>query len=157
MWGSGKLRTGTSAWLPQVKQNRTETARALKAVFWNGWALNRMGSLGLSHAALCIYTACCCLPNTETSALTYRTLIWYLPPSLILWPPDMKNWLIAKDPDADKDWRQEEKGGNRGWHGWMTTQWRWAWAISGREWRTGKPGELQPMGLQRVGQHWVTE
>ena len=29
---------------------------------------------------------------------------------LILWPPDVKNWLIWKDPDAGKDWRQEEKG-----------------------------------------------
>ena len=28
----------------------------------------------------------------------------------ILWPPDAKNWLIRKDPDAGKDWRQEEKG-----------------------------------------------
>ena len=28
----------------------------------------------------------------------------------ILWPPDVKNWLMGKDPDAGKDWRQEEKG-----------------------------------------------
>ena len=28
----------------------------------------------------------------------------------ILWPPDEKNWLIGKDPDAGKDWQQEEKG-----------------------------------------------
>ena len=28
----------------------------------------------------------------------------------ILWPPDGKSWLIGKDPDAGKDWRQEEKG-----------------------------------------------
>ena len=28
----------------------------------------------------------------------------------ILWPPDVKNWLIWKDPDAGKDWRWEEKG-----------------------------------------------
>ena len=28
----------------------------------------------------------------------------------ILWPPDAKNWLLGKDPDAGKDWRQEEKG-----------------------------------------------
>ena len=28
----------------------------------------------------------------------------------ILWPPDVKNWLIGKDPDARKDWRWEEKG-----------------------------------------------
>ena len=30
--------------------------------------------------------------------------------TLILWPPDVKNWLIGKDPDAGKDWGQEEKG-----------------------------------------------
>ena len=31
----------------------------------------------------------------------------------ILWPPDAKNWLIRKDPDAGKDWRWEEKGQQR--------------------------------------------
>ena len=30
--------------------------------------------------------------------------------ALILWPPDANSWLIRKDPDAGKDWRQEEKG-----------------------------------------------
>ena len=30
--------------------------------------------------------------------------------TLILGPPDAKNWLIGKDPDAGKDWGQEEKG-----------------------------------------------
>ena len=38
----------------------------------------------------------------------------------ILWPPDVKNWLTGKDPDAGKDWRQEEKGTTEdemiGWH-----------------------------------------
>ena len=38
----------------------------------------------------------------------------------ILWPPDEKNWLIGKDPDAGKDWRQEEKEMTEdemvGWH-----------------------------------------
>ena len=33
----------------------------------------------------------------------------------ILWSSDVKNWLIGKDPDAGKDWRQEEKGRRRGW------------------------------------------
>ena len=33
--------------------------------------------------------------------------------ALILWPPDVKNWLTGKDPDAGKDWRQEEKGWQR--------------------------------------------
>ena len=40
-----------------------------------------------------------------------------------LWPPDAKNWLIGKDPDARKDWRQEEKGVTEdetvGWHHWL--------------------------------------
>ena len=43
--------------------------------------------------------------------------------TLILWPPDAKNWLIGKDPDAGKDWRQEEKGMTEdemvGWHHWL--------------------------------------
>ena len=38
----------------------------------------------------------------------------------ILWPPDMKNWLTGKDPDAGKDWGQEENGMTQdemvGWH-----------------------------------------
>ena len=38
----------------------------------------------------------------------------------ILWPPDVKSWLIWKDPDAGKDWGQEEKGITEdemvGWH-----------------------------------------
>ena len=38
----------------------------------------------------------------------------------ILWPPDAKNWLLRKDPDAGNDWRQEEKGTTEdemvGWH-----------------------------------------
>ena len=33
--------------------------------------------------------------------------------TLILWPPDMEYWLIRKDHDSGKDWRQEEKGGQR--------------------------------------------
>ena len=32
------------------------------------------------------------------------------PETPILWPPDAETWLIWKDPDAGKDWRQEEKG-----------------------------------------------
>ena len=43
--------------------------------------------------------------------------------TLILWPPDVKNWLIGKDPDAGKDWRQEQKGMTEDemveWHHWL--------------------------------------
>ena len=41
----------------------------------------------------------------------------------VLWPPDARNWLIWKDPDAGKDWGQEEKGTTEdwmvGWHHWL--------------------------------------
>ena len=41
----------------------------------------------------------------------------------ILWPPDVNNWLIWKDPDPGKDWRWEEKGTTEdetvGWHHWL--------------------------------------
>ena len=76
----------------------------------------------------------------------------------ILWPPDAKNWLIGKDPDAGKDWRQEEKG-MTGWDDWMAspTRWTWVWAVSGSWWWTAKPGVLQSMGSQRVRHNWTTE
>ena len=48
----------------------------------------------------------------------------------ILWPPDVKSWLIWKDPDAGKDWRREEKGMTWdemvGWHhrlNWHEFEW----------------------------------
>ena len=51
----------------------------------------------------------------------------------IFWPPDVNSWLIGKDPDAGKNWGQEEKG-DRAWDCWMAspTQWIWVWANSGR-------------------------
>ena len=70
----------------------------------------------------------------------------------ILWPPDVKNWLTGKDPDAGKDWRQEEKG----WDGWWC-QWTWVWVNSVSWWWTGRSGVLQSMGSQRVGHNWMTE
>ena len=45
------------------------------------------------------------------------------PEAPILWPPDAKNWFIGKDPDAGKDWRQEEKAKTEdemvGWNHWL--------------------------------------
>ena len=77
----------------------------------------------------------------------------------ILWPPDEKCRLTGKDPDARKDWRQEEKGTTEnemvGWH--HRFDWTWVWASSGSWWWTERPGELQSMGLQRVGHNRATE
>ena len=74
----------------------------------------------------------------------------------IFWPPDVTSWLIWKDPDAGKDWGQEEKG-ITGWEGWMAslTQWIWVSVDSRSWWWTGRPGVLQFMGSQRVRHDWA--
>ena len=72
----------------------------------------------------------------------------------ILWPPNAKNWLLGKDPDAGKDWRQKEKGtvGDEmvGWHRRFSGH---EFEGSGRWWWTGRPGGLQP----RVAESDTTE
>ena len=79
--------------------------------------------------------------------------------TLILWPPDIKNWfektlMLGKIEDR-------RKRGQRGWNGWMATPtwWMWVWVRfrSWTGWWTGKPGMLQSMGLQRVSHDLATE
>ena len=76
----------------------------------------------------------------------------------IVWPPDVKNWLTGKDPDARKDWRQEEKGMTEdemiGWHH----------QLNGLEFEQASgagdgQGSLAccSVGSQRVGHDWATE
>ena len=75
----------------------------------------------------------------------------------ILWPPDTKNWLIWKDPDSGKDWRQEEgmtEDEMAGWHHRLNGhEFEQAPGVGGG----GLPGVLQFMGFQRVGHDWATE
>ena len=75
----------------------------------------------------------------------------------ILGPPDAKSWLIRKDPDTGKDWRQEEKETIEdemiGRHHRLNGR---VWASS-RRWWTGKPGVLQSMESQWVQHDWATE
>ena len=56
----------------------------------------------------------------------------------ILWPPDVKNWLIWKDLDAGKDWGQEEKGTTEdemvGWHHWLNgLEFQWTLGVGNRQ------------------------
>ena len=77
----------------------------------------------------------------------------------VLQLPDVKSWLIRKDPVAGKEWRQEEKGTTEdemvGWHHWL----------NGHEIEHA-PGDgegqgslacCSPWGTQRAGHSWVTE
>ena len=75
---------------------------------------------------------------------------------LATWCEEPTHW---KRPWCWEGLRAAGEGGSRRWDDGMasSTQWTWVWASSGRWWRTGKPGMLQSMGLQRVGHGWVTE
>ena len=74
----------------------------------------------------------------------------------ILWPLGAKSWLMGKDPDAGKDWGQDEKGVTTIWSDGIINTLDVSRANSGRSWRTGKPGMLQFVGLQRVRHILVT-
>ena len=76
----------------------------------------------------------------------------------IFWPPDEKNWLIGKDPDAGKDWEQEEKGTTEdemvGWHHLLNEQ-EFEQTLGGSEGQ-GSLACCSPWG-HRVGHNQGTE
>ena len=77
--------------------------------------------------------------------------------SPIVWPPDAKNWLIGKDPDAGNDWRQE-KGTTEDEKVGLHHRLMYMSLSKLQEfWWTGKPGVLQSLRSQRVGHNWATE
>jgi len=76
----------------------------------------------------------------------------------ILWPPDAKNWLFGRDPDARKDWRQAEKRMAEdemvGWHHWLDGH-EFEWTLGVGDGQGGLVCWF--MGSQRVGHDWATE
>ena len=75
----------------------------------------------------------------------------------ILWLPDVKNYLIRKDPCWER--LKAGEGDDRGWGSWMAsmTQQTWVLSSSGSWWWTGKPGLLQSIWSQRIRHDWTTE
>ena len=73
----------------------------------------------------------------------------------ILWPPDAKSWLIGKDPDTEKDWRQEEKEMTEdkmvGWHPQLNDM-----SLSKLQ-ETVKDREAWHAAAQGVTKSWTTE
>ena len=72
--------------------------------------------------------------------------------------------LMRRADSLKRPWSWERlraggEGDDRRWDGWMAspTQWTWVWVDSGSWWWTGRPGELQFMGSQRVRHNWATE
>ena len=78
--------------------------------------------------------------------------------ALILWPPDVKSWLMGKTLILGKIKGRRRRGQQRtGWFDGIIESMDMSGASSGKWWRTGKPDVLQSMGLQRVRYDLVTE
>ena len=81
---------------------------------------------------------------------------WYT----ILWPPDAKNWLIGKDPDAGEDWRWEEKEMTEdemiGWHHQLDGCWVWVNSYKNVHiWYTLSPGKIHMAMIYRLMQREI--
>ena len=96
------------------------------------------------------------LGSKEIKPVHWKDWCWsWSSNTLVTWCKEPTHW---KRPWYWERLRAGE-GGDRGWDGWMIslTQWTWIWAVSGRWLKTGKPGMLQSMGLQRLGYDWAIE
>ena len=96
------------------------------------------------------------LKRKSTLNIHWKDWCWSLSSiTLATWWEELTQWKTLWC------WERLRAGGergDRGWDGWMAspTQWTWVCANSGRQWKTGKPGVLQSMGLQRVRHDWST-
>ena len=93
-------------------------------------------------------------PGCSLEGLVLKLKLQYF-----LWPPDVKSWLIWKDPDAGKDWGHEEKGTTEdemiGWNHWLNGH-RFGWTPGVGDGQGGWCA-LQFTGSQRVGHNLATE
>ena len=75
----------------------------------------------------------------------------------ILWPPDVKNWLIGKDPDVGKNWRRGRMGQQR--MRWLdrTDGYEFEQTLGVGDGTPGKPCILQSTRSQRIKHNWISE
>ena len=103
-----------------------------ETVFWNSWRKQDRGLRAL--------VGCNCNSEKKPTVASLELIHLLFVRFCMLVHNDLyaykQSLHIGKDPDAGKDWRQDD----RGWDGWIAlpTQCTWIWANSGDWWRTGK-------------------
>ena len=147
-WSTVSHGTGRQTSLSQDTRNnliRWFSADPKKGVFWLPWYECIYASFWFISCSIASFSGCVSFGN-EDSALLFS------------WPPDVKSWLIGKDADAGKDWRQEEKGTTEdemvGWHQWpmeMSLGELWELAMDREAWHAVVRGSW------KVRRDWVTE
>ena len=111
-----------------------------------GWVLSRKHTGHSKHS----------LPTTKETNLHVDITTYENTNTLATWWEEL---TYLKRPWFWERLKAGGEGDDRGWDGWMASppQWTWVWRNSGSWWSTGRPGVLQSMGSQRVGNDWATE
>ena len=137
--------SGYESWMAKKAECRRIDAFALwswRRLFRVPWAARRSNQSILKEIS----------PVCSLEGLMLKLKLQYF------WPPHAESWLTGKNPDAGRDFGQEEKGTTEdemvGWH--HRLDGTWVWVNSWSWWWTGRPGVLRFMGSQRVGHDWVT-
>ena len=154
-----------SVYVREVLWPFLKCARVAQAKLWEAivWAWSRIGTLWPIGQIQPVFINKVLLESSHTHLFAYY--LWCLWKSrqklklqyfLATWCEEPAHW---KRPWCWERLKARGEVGDKGWDGWMAspTQRTWIWANSRRQWRTGKPGRLQSMGLQGVRHDLVTE
>ena len=102
---------GCESWTVKKAERRRIDAlelRCWRRLLWVPWTARRSNQCILKEIS----------PGCSLEGLVLKLKLQYF-----VWPPHVKSWLIGKDPDAGRDWGQEEKGSTEdemaGWHHWL--------------------------------------
>ena len=148
-------------WMLSFKPAFSLSSFTLVKRLFSSSSLSAIRVVSSAYLRLLIFLLAILIPAFASSSpgLRFLNAIYVLVETPIFRSPDAKSKPIGKDPDAGKDWKQEEKGTTEhdmvGWHHqldghepeWSSRIWWW----------TGKPGILQSVGSQSVGHNWATE
>ena len=115
------FRPFSCSWYCEVLNTRAQMlALSIISFLWGPWLVD---VLHFKKLKWCVIKMVCLKQSGRKSVLNIVGRADTEAETPILWPPDVKNWVTGKDPDAGKDCKEEEKGTTEdemaGWHYWL--------------------------------------